>query len=263
MEKRFETGYCRSAPSTQTAVDVFRGLWKSSFPVGEKVQAGNTPNFEDPRVAWVDALIGGVRGRSVLELGPFEAYNTYQLALRGASPVVAVEGNNVNYLKCLVVKETLGVQASFLHGDILEFLKETRKTFDLVWAAGVLYHQLDPLLVLKYVTRVCNRIFIWTHFFDPRIEENTEEYPHFDRDQDVEKEVEGYRCTHHYRSYRRREKTVPAFFSGGNSSFAYWLEKDDILNFLKECGFEHVSIRGIQMKHKAGPTMSLLAERST
>ena len=66
---------------------------------------------------------------------------------------------------------------------------------------------------------------------------------------------------HYYRSYRLLEKEVPMLFSGGRDNYAYWLDKDDILNYLKKVGFGKIVLRSIDMNHRAGPTMSLLALR--
>ena len=40
-------------------------------------------------------------------------------------------------------------------------------------------------------------------------------------------------------------------FSGGNKPFAYWLSKDDILGYLATLGFTDITIRGINLEHKA------------
>ena len=261
MTQNIQPSFCTIAPSNQTAVDVFKGLWKSRFPNESGIQAGNAPNFNDARVTWVTKRLGDLDERSVLELGPFEAYNTWQFSQLGASPITAVEGNSVNYLQCLVTKETLGINARFLHGDIGGFLDDTSERYDLCWACGVLYHQIDPLVLLKQIARVCRCIFVWTHFFDSQIADNPGRYPHFDADRNLEKNLDGYRCTHYYRSYRHKDG-LPGFFSGGGESFAYWLSKDDILGYLATLGFTDITIRGINKDHAAGPTLSFLALHS-
>ena len=247
-------------PSGQAAVDIFKGQWKSAFPTGSGIRAGTVPNFDDARVVWVDRLLG-LRGKSILELGPFEAYNTFQFWKLGADPITAVEGNSTNYLKCLVAKETLGIDASFLHGDIRRFVETTTERFDICWASGVLYHQVDPLMLLHSISKICPRVFVWTHFFDDTIAAKAERYPNFDPSRDVEKELNGYRCMHYCRSYLFRRGERPVSFSGGNDTFAYWLRKDDILGYLAELGFTDVTIRGISRDHPAGPTISLLASK--
>ena len=261
MTRMFPSSYSTDAPSGQAAVDIFKDLWKSAFPPESKIMAGAAPNFDDARVPWADRLLGGLRGLNILELGPFEAYNTFQFSRLGASSITAVEGNNINYLKCLVAKETLGIDANFLYGDLRMFMDNTAQQFDLCWASGVLYHQADPLMLLRSISHVTNRVFIWTHFFDDQIDANRDRYPHFDPSCHVEKELDGYRCRHYYRSYLFPNGQAPAFFSGGSGSFAYWLRKEDILGYLATLGFTDVGIRGTNIEHPAGPTLSFLASR--
>ena len=262
MMQDIKPRYCKKTPSGQTATDIFRGLWKSAFPQQSGIQAGETNTFEDERIAWAAKEMGGLCQRSILELGPFEAYHTWQFSKLGSHPITAVEGNNINFLKCLVVKETLGIRARFLYGDIGCFLDDTTEHYDLCWACGVLYHQTNPLALLKLISKVCNAVFFWTHFFDNRIFNNPGRYPHFDACRSIERKYDGYTCTHHYRSYKFSRSEVPGLFSGGSDTFAYWLTKDDILGYLAKLGFNDVTVRGINMDHKAGPTISFLALRS-
>ena len=92
MPSPVKPAYFTGVPTAQAAVDIFQGAWKSAFPPGAGVKAGIAPNFADRRVQWVASELGGLRHRSVLELGPYEGYITYQLDRLGAAPVVAVEG---------------------------------------------------------------------------------------------------------------------------------------------------------------------------
>ena len=261
MDQSIRPTYCTTVPSGQTAVDIFKGAWSSAFPQHSGIVAGKSTRFNDSRVTWVAQELDGLENRSVLELGPYEAYNTFQLSHLGAHPITAVEGSNINYLKCLIAKETLGIRANFLHGDIRAFVESTTEACDVCWMSGVLYHQLDPLKLLKAVARISTHAYVWTHFFDHRIARNPSRYPLFDDHLDVEQDVDGYRCVHHYRSYGSRSGGPPILFSGGSNPFSYWLAKDDILGYLDTLGFTNVTIGGINMDHDAGPTISLIASK--
>ena len=253
--------YCTDVPSNQTSVDIFKGLWKSKFPTDSDIQAGSAPNFEDKRIEWVSRKLGGLTGKKVLELGPFEGYHTWQLAREKCGEITAVEGNSINFLKCLVVKEILDFRAHYLFGDIGQFLETTSELYDLCVACGVLYHQTHPLRLIQQMARRSNNIFFWTHFFDDKIANDRSMYPHFIGEKDVEKGVDGYRCMHYYRSYRQRGE-IPQLFSGGNAPYAYWLRKDDILEYMRKLEFSNIVVRGMNMGHRAGPTLSFLASRA-
>ena len=108
--------------------------------------------FDNARAAWVLDKLGGVAGAEILELGPLEAGHTYMLDRAGAKSVVAVEGLKSAYLKCLVAKEVLGIKsAQFLLGNFVPWLEREARTFDLIWASGVLYHSNEPLKLLQLI----------------------------------------------------------------------------------------------------------------
>ena len=161
--------YCKAAPSNQTIADLFQGNWLSAFPDECQVNAGYIRHFDwavEMRVKWGDSILpGGVKGKSVLELGPFEAYNTWQLEQLGAEPLVAIEANALSYLKCLAVKEITGLKARFLHGDFVAYLENDPPPYDIIWASGVLYHQSEPLKLIGLIAPLTDTIFLHTHYY--------------------------------------------------------------------------------------------------
>ena len=259
-----EPVYCQALPTNQTIADVMKGGWCSRFPDEYAVEAGRLAHFDptvEQRVTWVhDALPGGVRGLSVLELGPFEAYNTWQLERLGAHPIVAIEANNLNYIKCLLVKEITGLQARFLYGDFVRYLEQCQERFDIVWASGVLYHQVEPLRLLALVAEITDTVFLHTHYYDHEV---ISSHPHqsalFVPARNVIGMHDGYRATLHYRSYRASRNAV---FSGGAEGFSYWMEQEDILGFLHALGFTRSEVFIDDKTNPNGPGMCLLAHRN-
>ena len=63
---------------------------------------------------------GRLDGVDILELGPLEAGHTYALAQLGAN-ITAVEANAEAYLKCLLVKELLGIDKAKFCSVIFRF----------------------------------------------------------------------------------------------------------------------------------------------
>ena len=150
-------GYEASFPSRQTAVDVFRGEWVSQLP---GLEGGEIPLFADDRIAWLTDRVA-VTGKTVLELGPLEGGHSYMLHQGGAGRVLAVEANRRAFLKCLIVKETFGLdRVEFLCGDLLEYLRQSTERFDLCLASGVLYHMRDPIEMLRLAARACDQLFL-------------------------------------------------------------------------------------------------------
>ena len=117
--------YVTTTPSPQNAVDIFAGEWSSKLPEPfAEVRAGSALLFADARLEWGLTQLGGVTGKTVLELGPLEGGHTYMLEQGGAASVVAIEANTRAYLKCLITKELLGLKrARFLCGNFVAFLQ--------------------------------------------------------------------------------------------------------------------------------------------
>jgi hypothetical protein len=259
--------YCRQTPSNQTIVDIFKGEWFSSFPDQYNVEAGTINHFDfstDPRVQWANQVMNGaIKNACILELGPYEAYNTWQLEQLGAKEVTAVENNKISYLKCLVVKEITGLNARFLHGDFIPYLEhcaKSKESFDMVWASGVLYHQTEPLKLLELISKVTSKVFIHTHYYDEKII-TTNPYleVYFYPKKNGVKESSGFEALLHYKSYRGSNKG--AMFSGGPNDHCDWLKKEDIFAFFKHLGFTKITIEVDSPDHINGPGICFLAEK--
>jgi hypothetical protein len=256
--------YCKTAPSNQAIVDIFQGSWVSAFPDEYHITAGNIRHFDfqvEPRVMWgANTLQNGIKGLSVLELGPFEAYNTWQIEQLGAAPI-AIESNNINYLKCLIVKEITGMKARFLYGDFIPYLEQCLTRFDIVWASGVLYHQVEPLKLLELISKVTDKVFIHTHYYEENvIKKNPGLSSVFFPKQDIVMKYKGYQVKLHYRSYGM-DKSAPAF-SGGAEEYSYWMEKMDIFEYLRNLGFDKVTMGVDDPGNPNGPAMFFMAVKS-
>lgn len=248
---RFE----RRAPSPQNAVDIFRDRWASDLGSVLGVSGtGTVPLFagdDRPRMAaGVFGTEGRLDGLDVLELGPLEGGHTYQLEQLGARSVTAVEASVEAYLKCLVVKETLGLQRSrFLLGDVVEFLAANRSRFDLVFCSGILYHMADPLALIREVAKVADRCFIWTHYYD----RDNHRLMHHPR----EHALDGFTAT--YWSHVYGDKTTA--FWGGNRESAAWMERETLYAAFRHFGLTEIVELRDDTTFVNGPNVSFTARR--
>jgi hypothetical protein len=167
--------YATSAPDPQATVDLFAGEWASKFPAPlQNVKAGAATLFEAEMIRWGVDSLGGVSGKRVIEIGPLEGGHTYMIDRLGAREIVAVEANSRAYLKCLLVKELLGIpSATFLYGDAIAYLEAEiergAEPVDLCLASGVLYHMVNPVAALRAMTAISDNLLLWTMYWDDQI----------------------------------------------------------------------------------------------
>jgi hypothetical protein len=249
---RFE----QRVPSDQTAVDLFRGRWACDLePLLGVSGTGAVQLFtHDNRPEQAAAAIGQdgrFSGFSVLELGPLEAAHTYQLEKLGTASIVAIEANAEAYLKCLVVKEVLGLTRSrFLLGDIVEYLSAAAQRFDLIFCSGVLYHMVDPLTPIRLIAGLTDRCFVWTHYYDAeRHPVPFASQPHVDS---------GFAATYWSHTYGDRSSQ----FWGGNKPTAVWLERDALLGAFRHFGLSDINVILDHRDHPNGPAITFTARRT-
>jgi SAM-dependent methyltransferase len=248
-------------PAAQNAVDLFEGRWATLGAVSGVAAPSRFNLFEpdnDPRPALAGRALGNAAGRfdgmRVLELGPLEGAHAYQLERLGAASVLAVEANAEHFLKCLVVKEILGLGRSrFMLGDALAFLEGTDERFDVVFCAGILYHVKDPVRLIELLGRVTDKVFIYTHYHDPvraavplrRVPEVVTRH--------------GTTVTY-YRHSNRELSRLPIFF-GGNRRTSAWMERDAILAWFERFGYE-TTVLSEDRSHRDGSNFCFAARRA-
>ena len=256
--------FAAAAPSPQQTVDIFANQWISAFPNDLSVTAGWINHFDpevDTRVPWAGTAIpGGFAGKSILELGPFEGYHTASLEWAGAASVTSVEASRTAYLKCLVVKELLGLNAKLLYGDVNAYLASTTDRFDIGWASGILYHQVDPIGFLEAIAAHADTLFLHSHFFDSEAVSGMAGKDRFRPQLDELRSWHGRDiCLHRY---EYEQDTSQGTFAGGPNSYANWLELPDIEFILQELGMGTLTYGILDRVNPNGPGFFLIATRT-
>ncbi len=246
---RFE----QRVPSPQTAVDVFRDRWACDLsPLLEVTGTGANLLFtHDKRPLQVAERFGGgglLQGMNLLEIGPLEGAHTWKFEQLGAESIVAVEASAEAWLKCLIVKELLGLtRARFLLGDALAYLQEERRRFDIVMCSGVLYHMADPLELIEQIATVSDRCFVWTHYYHP------DRHPVEFAPATVVRNGEQFTYWRH--TYGDRS----VGFWGGNQSTAVWMSREDLLRAFELFGLDKIAIVDDEFQHPNGPAFTFAA----
>jgi hypothetical protein len=260
LTARNVASFATGAPSPQAAVDAVPDAWASRLPPPlENVRAGDATLFEDPRINWGFERLGGMDGRTVLELGPLEGAHSYMSQTAGASRVTAVEANPKAFLKCLVVKELLDLdRCSFLCGDALEYLGGGTDQFDVCIACGILYHMVEPVRLIELISRRAPRVIMWTHFYDDAALANRRLAKRLGPAQPAEHS--GF--AHHVHRHRYGLDTRLSGFCGGTRPYSHWLPREDLLGALAHFGFGNVEIAFEEKSHPNGPALALVASRA-
>jgi len=249
--------YIALPPHPQNMIDIFAGEWSSKFPAEYGWNAGAIPLFEDLRIHWIFDELRGIHGMRVVELGPLEGGHSFMLDRAGAASVLAIESNRRAFLKCLIVKELLGLPSvQFVMGDFREYFDGAPHRFDLCVASGVLYHMREPVALLSQIAAQCDRLFLWTHYYDDKIIEGNTNLRHRFKDTVQRTDGEFSYELHHYNYLEGLEL---AGFCGGNAPFSHWLTREGLFGALQHSGFREIRVNDEEPMHQHGPCLSLLA----
>ncbi|MCR8641193.1 class I SAM-dependent methyltransferase [Paenibacillus sp. N1-5-1-14] len=231
--------YNKNFPTHQNAVDIFPTEWVSKFPTQFGLTAGENPLFDDERLHWGMAELGGVTGKKVLELGSFEGAHSYMLEQRGAGSVLAIESNTSSYLKSLITKEVTNLRrVQIMCGDFIEYLRKTTETFDIIIASGVLYHMTNPLELLILMKQRCKKAYIWTHYYD---EAHMHLHaPHALKNYSAAIPIAYEDYTFNYYRHSYNEALNMNIFLGGHEVYSHWMSRIDILSALYKTGFYNI-----------------------
>ena len=252
--------YVASMPMPQNAIDIVPG-WNHALPPEAGVVAGRSKLYADPRITWALEQFGSIAGRRVLELGPLEGVHTYMLHNQSPAVIHAIEANKLSFMRCLVTKNLLGLDsASFMLGDFRLWLENSGEHYDLIVASGVLYHMTDPVRLIELMSRHCDALYLWTHYFDEA------EMPEGDARRQAFSGAIASRPFHdlmihlHQRSYHGawRDKA----FCGGIYDDHSWMEKDQILAVLDRLGYSDIRTAHEITGNPNGPCISIFARRA-
>ena len=223
---------------------------------------GHFDGTRDARVDWLLQKVD-VNGLNILELGPLEAAHTTMLEKKGGV-IVAIESNIGAFLRCLIVKNYLNLQAKFMLGDF-EKMSFSDQSYDLVMASGVLYHLKDPVDFLCRMSPTTQRLFIWTHYFEPDLSlwnaglEALLQAGKWDHKNPILKGV----GSHQYRLVKQSYGDALGWsgFCGGTDVYSHWLYKQDLLDLLARNGFNKVAVAFDAVDHPNGPSFCLYCEK--
>jgi tRNA (mo5U34)-methyltransferase len=140
----------------QARVDAIR--WYHTIDLGDGVTTRGVDDSPQ-RLARVQ-LPSSLAGLSVLDIGAWDGFFSFECERRGASRVVAADyyswhgggwGSKAGFT---LAREVLGSRVEDVDIDVMDLTPDRIGTFDLVLFLGVLYHLRHPFLALERVASV-------------------------------------------------------------------------------------------------------------
>jgi tRNA (mo5U34)-methyltransferase len=148
--------------SLQSRVDAIR--WYHTIDLGSGIITRGIDNtaFRVPRLD----LPASLAGLSVLDIGAWDGFFSFEAERRGAARVVAADyyswhgggwGSKAGFE---LARQALGSRVEDVDIDVMDLSPERIGTFDVVFFFGVLYHVRHPLLALERVASVAKNLVI-------------------------------------------------------------------------------------------------------
>jgi tRNA (mo5U34)-methyltransferase len=143
--------------------------WYHTIDLGDGIV---TPGATDSRARLPQlGMPADLSGRTVLDIGAWDGFYSFEAERRGAERVLAVdrtewigEGWPSGKQGFELAREALGSKVEDRVMDVYELSPETVGRFDLVLFLGVLYHLRDPLPALERVASVtADQLILETH----------------------------------------------------------------------------------------------------
>jgi tRNA (mo5U34)-methyltransferase len=112
-------------------------------------------------------------GKSVLDIGAWDGFYSFEAEKRGANKVLAIDNFYRDKLEKTgsqgfeVAKEILASRVEFQKASVYDLSPEKFGTFDIVLFPGVFYHLKDPFLALEKIYSVTKEMLIMETHYNP------------------------------------------------------------------------------------------------
>jgi len=118
-------------------------------------------------------LPNSLKGKSVLDIGAWDGFFSFEAEKRGASKVLAIDNfyrdklGHTSNQGFEVAKEILKSNVEFKKASVYDLSPEKFGMFNIVFFFGVFYHLKHPLLALEKISSVAKEMLIMETHYDP------------------------------------------------------------------------------------------------
>ena len=150
----------------QKRVDSIR--WWHSIDLGHGIVTKGVDSEQAQRLSRL-RLPADLSGRSVLDIGAWDGFFSFEAERRGAARIVSADyyawhgtgwGTGRGKAGFELAREALGSRVEDVDVDVMDLSPERLGTFDVVLFLGVLYHLPNPLLALERVASVASDFLV-------------------------------------------------------------------------------------------------------
>ena len=138
--------------------------WWHTIDLGDGII---TPGKDDsPRKLERLRLPSSLKGKTVLDIGAWDGFFSFEAEKRGAERVLAVDsyawdGSTWGTKRGFeLARRVLGSKVEDREMDVLDLSPEAVGTFDVVFFLGVLYHMRHPLLALERISSITDELLV-------------------------------------------------------------------------------------------------------
>lgn len=152
--------------------EVEKLVWFHHIDLGDGIETPGRDVATPEWKRWFMKFPADLHGWSVLDIGAWDGFFSFEAERRGASRVLATDsfvwesGAASGKAGFELARRALKSQVEDKTIDIYDLSPETVGTFDLVLFLGVLYHLRHPLLALEKVASVTRRMLILSTHVD-------------------------------------------------------------------------------------------------
>src|SRR5436853_6561732 len=151
------------SPDEDLRAEVEALRWYHVLDLGHGVR---TPGIYDPSSRLPRYALPDLHGKTVLDVGAWDGFFSFEAERRGASRVLATDsfawdGSNWSTKAGFeLARRVLGSKVEDQTIDVLELTPQQVGLFDVVLFLGVLYHMRDPMLALERVASVTRDLLV-------------------------------------------------------------------------------------------------------
>ncbi len=168
-------------------------------------------------------------GKTVIEFGPMEGAQTAGLIHLGAKSVLGVEARATSFIKSTIASYCFGWKNfSLVMDDFHNADGHKYGRFDLAFAHGVYYHSFAPFLFFENLISLSDNIFLGGYTTNDKQSVKPPTSLNFTYET---LEYEG-------KNYRVKRILIGNSYNSAVNQFAYHFERDDLLRFFSDRGFE-------------------------